>query len=237
MADDSWRIADALWMRMEPLLPSRPRHPLGCHDPRVPDRAAMDAIVVLRTGCQWNALNATGICTSSSAHRRFQERTKAGVFEAFWREGRLAHDALVGIDWEGLSTDGRGVPVGLVIAGANVDDHLLPRETLEAIPVSRPDPSAWDPQHLCLEKGDDDTGPRETAGEYGVELHLRRRGEEIVETRECGKRARRWVVERCHSWVNRFRALPIRWSKTRQNALALLHCAAAIVAWRHARVG
>ena len=64
--DDQWRIPDTLWERIEPLLPPRPPHPLGCHNPRVGDRRAMDAIFfVLRTGCQWNALNATGICSSS----------------------------------------------------------------------------------------------------------------------------------------------------------------------------
>jgi transposase len=105
--DDGYRLPDALWARMEPLLPPRPVHPLGCHTPRTPDRKAMDAILfVLRTGCRWNALSATGICTSSSAHRRFQEWTEAGVFEAFWREGLLAYDNLVGIDWTWLSLDG-----------------------------------------------------------------------------------------------------------------------------------
>ena len=62
-----WRIPQVLWERIEPLLPARPPHPLGCHNPRVDDRKAMDAIFfVLRTGCQWNALNATGICSSSA---------------------------------------------------------------------------------------------------------------------------------------------------------------------------
>ena len=104
--DDGWRLPDELWARMEPLLPPRPAHPLGCHNPRVPDRAAMDAIFfVLRTGCQWNALNETGICSSSSAHRRFQDWTQAGVFEAFWREGVLAYDGLVGIDWSWMALD------------------------------------------------------------------------------------------------------------------------------------
>ena len=54
---------------------------------------------VLRTGCQWNALRETTICSSSSAHRRFQEWLAAGVFAAFWREGLLAYDGLQGIDW------------------------------------------------------------------------------------------------------------------------------------------
>ena len=102
-----WRIPDALWERIEPLLPPRKRHPLGCHRPRVDDRKAMDAIFfVLRTGCQWNALNATGICSSSSAHRRFQEWTAADVFVALWEQGLVEYDALQGIDWAWLAMDG-----------------------------------------------------------------------------------------------------------------------------------
>lgn len=105
--DDGWRLPDALWGQMEPLLPPRKPHPLGCHRPRVPDRAAMDAILfVLRTGCQWNALNGTGICSSSSAHRRFQEWVDAGVFEEFWVNGLLSAKALRAIDWSWLSLDG-----------------------------------------------------------------------------------------------------------------------------------
>jgi transposase len=104
--DSGWRIPDALWEQMVPLLPPWPRHPLGCHNPRVP-RAAMDAIFfVLRTGCQWGALSATGICSKSSAHRRFTEWVEAGVFHEFWRQGLLSYDGLVGIDWEWLAADG-----------------------------------------------------------------------------------------------------------------------------------
>ena len=105
--DDGWRLPDELWARMEPLLPPRPKHPLGCHNPRVPDRAAMDAICfVPRTGCQWNALKETRFCSSFSAHRRFQEWTQAGVFAAFWRAGLLAYEGAAGIDWTWLSLDG-----------------------------------------------------------------------------------------------------------------------------------
>ena len=105
--DDGWRIPDALWEKMIPLIPPGKPHPLGCHNPRVPDRNAMNAILfVLRTGCQWNALRATGICSSSSAHRRFLEWTEAGVFEKFWKRGLLTYDKLKGIDWSWLSMDG-----------------------------------------------------------------------------------------------------------------------------------
>jgi transposase len=105
--DDGWRIPDVLWAQLEPLLPRRPEHPLGCHNPRVPDRNAMNAILfVLRTGCQWNALRATGICSSSSAHRRFLEWTEAGVFEKAWVKALNTYDEFVGLDWSWLSMDG-----------------------------------------------------------------------------------------------------------------------------------
>lgn len=105
--DDGWRIPDALWKQMEPLLPPPKPHILGAHNPRVPDRAAMNAILfVLRTGCQWSALDATGICKHSSAHRRFMEWTEAGVFEKFWKKGLIKYDSIKGIKWRWLSMDG-----------------------------------------------------------------------------------------------------------------------------------
>jgi len=76
-----WRIPDERWERIQPLLPPRKPHPLGCHRPRVDARRALEALCfVLRTGCPWNALHDTGLCSSRSAHRRFQEWTEADVF-------------------------------------------------------------------------------------------------------------------------------------------------------------
>jgi putative transposase len=124
--DDGWRIPDELWEQMEPLLPPPPPHPLGCHRPRVPNRLAMNAIfLVLRTGMQWNALNVTGICSSSSAHRRFQEWCEAGVFEEFWRRGLLKLSELEAIDWEWLALDGAIVkaPLGGEKTGPNPTDR------------------------------------------------------------------------------------------------------------------
>ncbi len=57
---------------------------MGCHRLRIPYRVAMDAILlVLRTCMQWGALDATGLCAHSSAHRRFRDWTDAGAFERF----------------------------------------------------------------------------------------------------------------------------------------------------------
>lgn len=59
----------------------------------------------------------------------------------------------------------------------------------------------------------------------GFTAHLHRRGEEQRDIRELGYRARRWVVERTHGWLNRFRGLLIRWAKKAENYLAFVHLA------------
>jgi hypothetical protein len=86
----------------------------------------MNAILlVLRTGMQWNALNVTGVCSSSSAHRRFQEWERAGVFHEIWRRGLLEYDEVVGIDWEWLAADGAmgKAPLGGPKTGPNPTDR------------------------------------------------------------------------------------------------------------------
>lgn len=101
-------VSDKLWALIEPHLPKHPNtHRFGGGRPRKPDRVCMDAIFfVLRTGCQWNALDATAICPSSTAHDRFQEWVQGGVFLQLWKAGLLEYDDLKGIDWAWLSMDG-----------------------------------------------------------------------------------------------------------------------------------
>jgi len=124
--DDGWRMPDWLWQEIEPLLPPPPAHPLGTHRRRIPNRRVMDAILlVLRSGMQWNALRVTGICNSSSAHRRFQEWEQAGVFHEIWRRGLLDYDEAVGIDWSFLACDGAlgKAPLGGAKTGPNPTDR------------------------------------------------------------------------------------------------------------------
>ncbi len=101
-------IPDALWKEIEPLIPPPTKvHKFGGGRPRVSPRKIMDGIFfVLRTGCQWNALNKTGLCSSSTAHRRFQEWVSAGIFTEIWKRGLRSYDCLKGIDWEWQSMDG-----------------------------------------------------------------------------------------------------------------------------------
>ncbi len=132
-------------------------------------------------------------------------------------------------------TEGHGVPIGVAVDGANRHDMKLARQTLESIVVERPQPTEEEPQGMCLDKGYDFDEVRQTLEEFGFTAHIKARGEEARELREeAGKRARRWVVERTHSWLNRFRRLLIRWDKKSQNYLGFLHFACALIAFRAA---
>jgi putative transposase len=132
-----------------------------------------------------------------------------------------------------LLTEGKGIPLGIADEGANRNDFKLSRQTLESIPIERPQPTEDSPQNLCLDKGYDYDEVRELAVAFGFTTHIRSRGEEKKAlAREAGFRARRWVVERTHSWLNRYRALLIRWSKKPENHLALLQLACALITWK-----
>jgi transposase len=183
MRTHPWEVDDALWAHVQPLIPP----PLPSIRPgrsRVDDRRVFGAILyVLRTGCQWNALPKE-LCSSSTAHRRFQEWEAGGFFRALWAAGLAGYDELKGIEWEwqtvdgamtkapfggaatganptdrgkkgtkrSLRTDGQGIPLAIVVAGANRHDKVLLEATLDAEIVPRPEPSEEARQHLAMDR-------------------------------------------------------------------------------------
>lgn len=105
--------------------------------------------------------------------------------------------------------------------------------TLESIVVERPEPTDEQPQGMCLDKGYNYAEVREILQEFGFTAHIRARGEEAKAIAcEAGYNARRWVVERTHSWMNRFRRIVVRWEKKPEHYLAFLHFACALIAFR-----
>jgi transposase len=134
-----------------------------------------------------------------------------------------------------LLTEGHGVPLGLAIDGANRQDMKWVRATLDSLVVARPEPTEEQPQAMCLDKAYDYEPVRDLLAEFGFTAHLRARGEEAKAlAQEAGKQARRWGVERSHSWLNRFRRLLVRWEKKPEHYLAFLHFACALIAFRAA---
>jgi putative transposase len=127
-------------------------------------------------------------------------------------------------------TDGGGVPIGLAVEGAHRNEFKMVEATLMSIPIERPTPTPAQPQGICLDKGYDDDEVRELLAEFGFTAHIRARGDEAKALKqEAGFKARRWVVERTHSWMNRFRRVLIRWDKNVRNYLAFLHMACACI--------
>ena len=269
-------LSNTLWKRLAPLLPVHvPKaHPLGCHRRRIPDRDVLSTIFfVLRTGCQWKALDATGLCKGSTAHSRFQHWVQAGVFARLWDEALSDYDDLIGLNFSWLALDGslhkaplggkktgpnptdrakggvkrsllteaRGIPVGLVLDGANRHDVKLVDSTLASLPPAAEAARdahrvAGGEQGLCLDAGYDSKQVRETLTALGYTAHIRPRGEE-AQAKKAGQKARRWVVERTHCWLNRFRHLLIRWAKKPENYLAMLHFACARITWYNCLFG
>lgn len=126
-----------------------------------------------------------------------------------------------------------GIPIGLATDGANRNDCKLTEPTIQSIPIERPAPTAERPQGICLDKAYDHDFVRELLADMDFTPHIRSRGEEARELRkDLGERARRWVVERIHSWINRYRALLIRWSKKPVNHEALLMFCFALITWQ-----
>ncbi len=123
----AFQISDELWEELEPLIPAHVNtHRFGGGRPRVPDRTCANGnFYVLRTGCQWKALDATGICSGPTAHLRFQEWVAAGVFLELWRVGLERYDELKGLDWSWASMYGAMTksPLGGGKTGANSTDH------------------------------------------------------------------------------------------------------------------
>lgn len=129
------------------------------------------------------------------------------------------------------------MPLGLAVSGANTHDMRLVKATVKSIPIKRPKPTRRRKQNCCADKGYDYPAVRELLKHWGYTAHIKSRGQEEEERQQIPKyRARRWVVERTHSWFNRFRRLLIRWEKKANNYIALLHFACAWVTFRAAGV-
>jgi putative transposase len=143
-------------------------------------------------------------------------------------------------------SDGRGMPLAVVVAGANRHDMMLTKDTLDHLMVERPLPTEEEPQHLCLDAGYDYEVVFEVVRMHHYVPHIRPNRsnrahakpmsepeEETSSHLESTKQPRRWVVERLHSWLNRSRRLLIRWEKLPSTYEAFVHLACALICFQH----
>jgi putative transposase len=132
-----------------------------------------------------------------------------------------------------ILTEAHGLPVALTVTGANVHDKKQVEPLLESMPLLPPLPDEENPQHFCADKGYDYSDIRSIIVLFLYQDQIKARGEEKKELKTPGYRARRWVCERTHSWMNRFRRILIRWEKKVNNYLAFLHLACAHIVWKN----
>lgn len=117
-----------------------------------------------------------------------------------------------------LLTEAKGVPISCVMEKANKNDFKILEETLLNILAKRPVPTPEKQQGMCLDKGYDFEEVRIKLRRFNFVPHIKRRGEETPQAvKKTGWKPRRWVVERTHSWMNRFRDLLICWTKKAAN--------------------
>jgi putative transposase len=124
-------------------------------------------------------------------------------------------------------SDAQGIPIALVVCGANQHDVTMLEDLLDAQIIEKP-ATAGVKSHLCLDAGYISPDTALLAEQHGMEAHVRPRGEEIAEKAE-GKKPRRWVVERTHSWMNRYRRLLIRWEKRADHYLQFIQLACCLL--------
>lgn len=261
--DPKYLLPDYIWCKIKPYVPV-PQNKKKPGRPRMDDRLALHAICyVLRTGIQWKALPRC-LGASSTVHDRFVFWSQQGFFLKIWQLGLLDYDSFKGIDWtwqsmdgchvvaprpgdmtgpsykhrgksgtsRSLLVDGNGVPLAISLDAANCLDFQMAKKTLLSTVIPRPDPDSV-PQHLCLDKGYDYPEIDDLLACYKYIDHIRRKG--IDYSSVVPKfRARRWVVERSHSWFNNFRRLIIRWETKSVHYLAMLCFAASIICFRMA---
>ena len=225
-------LIDPIWDQFSALLPDRQQtHPLGCHNPRIPDRVVFGKLVqVLVFGCAYERI-ADHECSATTIRRRRDEWIAAGVMEQLRKIALASYDRMIGLDLSDIAVDCciTKAPCGGEKAGRSpvdrgkqgikrsmvVDANGIPLGTIAA-PANRHDSPMLDetldtlevvgelPERISvhLDRGYDSKSTRQ-------KLHLRGLLAQISEKGKPSPIAatKRWVVERTNSWSNAHKKL------------------------------
>ncbi|MFE2970315.1 IS5 family transposase [Streptomyces sp. NPDC059340] len=251
-------LLEPLWDQFAALLPEDvDTHPLGCHNPRIPDRIVFERVIAALVHGSGYERIADRQCSDRTIRRRVKYWSQLGMAEQVHGLAVQAYDRMIGLQLHELSVDGcitkapcggeragrppvdrgkqglkrsvateaRGVPIGLVSAGANRHDSPLLVPTLEA---AKKQIGVFPEQvNVNLDRGYDSDKTRAALEELGFTGEIARKG--VPAPIQAGKR---WVVERSHAWMNGFGKLR-RCTEKRQCAVDFyLYLSAAIVTLR-----
>lgn len=137
-----------------------------------------------------------------------------------------------------LLVEARGIPLAIKVGPASRHDVRMLQATLDGVVIERPKSDEQQKQNLCLDKAYAGEPTHQVGEIRGYEVHVPDKANAKKKRRRKGgrRKARRWVVEVTHSWLNRFRRLLVRWEKKEANYLSLLYFACAIICWRKCEV-
>jgi transposase len=254
-------VIEPLWDQFAALIPEHvDTHPLGCHNPRLPDRVVFDKLIqVLVLGAAYEKI-ADSTCSATTIRTRRDEWITAGIFAELEQICLDAYDQIVGLELSDLTVDGcivkapcggeaagkspvdrgkqgtkrslmvdgRGIPLGCVIAGAHRNDSPLLRPTLENLARFDQGLGLGLPTDIAvhLDAGYDSGKTRDLLAELGCTGVISQRGSPL----QAGKR---WVVERTNSWHNRgFKKLAICTERSGRVIEALIALANAVIVIR-----
>ena len=129
-----------------------------------------------------------------------------------------------------IAVDAKGTPLVVLISGANVNDCKMLEQLVDAIPKvynGKKGPPRSRPRKLHADKGYDYPFCRKLLTDRSIKIRIARRGVESSQT--LGKH--RWVVERTHAWMNKFRRLKVRYERRDDIHLAFLTLGCALICW------
>ena len=240
-------------------------YPRTGRSPIEPKNVLQALYYLIRTGMQWGALPRCFGC-HSTLHAAFQRLRELGFFENFFLEGLDEYEKKIGLDRSrrvgdcshaksplgqdsvgpspvdrrkqgtkrSIITDGNGILLGCFIAGGNKNDSKLLQQTIESIPQQFQSDGN---QECWLDAIYDTEEVRTICFNYGLKPRIsRNKHRKLIEPIRPISKGVRWVVERTHSWINRFRRILIRFDKLTDNYLACIKFAAAIITFRRSRV-
>lgn len=225
-------IIDPIWDQFSELLPEKKvEHPLGCHNPRIPDRVVFDKLVqVLVFGCAYERI-ADESCSATTLRRRRDEWIASGVMGRLQQIVLDAYDWMIGLELSDVAVDCciTKAPCGGEKAGKSpvdrgkggikrsmvVDAKGIPLGAIAA-PANRHDSPLLEetlytmeivgelPEHISvhLDRGYDSKLTRQRLKELGLGWEISGKGKPAPFWA-----TNRWVVERTSSWSNAHKKL------------------------------
>ena len=225
-------IIAPIWDQFSELLPQKKvEHPLGCHNPRIPDRVVFDKLVqVLLFGCAYERI-ADESCSATTLRRRRNEWIASGVMGRLQQIVLDAYDWMIGLELSDVAVDCciTKAPCGGEKAGKSpvdrgkggikrsmvVDAKGIPLGAIAA-PANRHDSPLLEetldtmeivgelPERMSvhLDRGYDSKLTRERLKGLGLGWEISGKGKPAPFWA-----TNRWVVERTSSWSNAHKKL------------------------------